>query len=257
MAFTSNTLEDDLKALEGKLNGSQEDDGDLKKALADVAKGAIGLATKTLSKARGDDDDMGADEDEGDDDRPGTDDDDTEEWIQNLLQNKGGEPAQKSRRQEWGGEGLYKALSADSDVGAVDVGGYLQEELAIRERDRKELRRLRKQNGLLLKAITDLHASSTANSRAQQRVNAVLAKGLMKLLDATDDLNSQPATGSRFALMEKSVSAARDHLRTQGGQEVKYTKDHAVRLLQKGIITQEQHRIWKTTNMLPPGIDAA
>ena len=254
MAYDSATLDSDLQALEARLVPGGGEESDLKKALTDVAKGK----GAKLSKAR---DDMGEDdEDEEDEDGPRTEDDDTEDWIQNLLQNKGGQPAQKSRG--WDEpparrDGLYKALNADSDVGAVDVGGYLQDELQIRERDRKELRRLRKTCDVLLKGMADIHKLVKSGAGTQERVNGLLSKGLLRLLDQAEDFHSQPVGGSRFALMEKSASAAREHMRASGGQQVQYNKEHAFRLLQKGMISNAQHHTWKTTGYLPPGIDAA
>lgn len=260
MAFDSKTLEADISALEARLAPSG-DDGDLKKALTDVANGAIKLASQSLNKARGEEED---DEGEGeeDDDSPRTEDDDTEDWIQNLLQNKGGDRADKSRA--WGdlgsdrAGGLSKALHTEGDVGAVDVGGYLQDELAIRERDRKELRRLRKTTEVLLKGLAGIHKLLKDSTGTQQRVNGVLSKGLLKLLDQAEDFAGQPVGGSRFALMEKSsLAAAREHLRANGGQQVPYDPNRAFEMLKKGFITQVQQTAWKRTGYLPPGVDAA
>jgi hypothetical protein len=71
------------------------------------------------------------------------------------------------------------------------------------------------------------------------------------LLGRLDALEANPGP-SKFAGMEKSaIALMKTQLLSGGGQEVRYTKQLAASLLQKSVITQEQHVAWKRTGVLP------
>ena len=276
--LTDDVLAEDVNALATTLTKAVDDDANnLGKAL-DVAVAALTLDKSTtkskkskknkLAKATGDDDDKQDDDEDEDEETK-----ERSAWIKKLLKEDGdgkaaGEQMFAEDREDTGtaaahmnagGEsrGMAKALAhlAEEGIQAVDVSNYLTQELRIRDKEQRTVRRLRKENATLFKALMTMRKEQRQAVALQDQALGTICKALKGIYDRFEGFDSQPARGSKFAGMEKSIAAVKATMEANGGKQIPYSKDRAAQALQKGLISNEQHAVWKKTGMLPAGVD--
>lgn len=285
VTYDADQLAADVASLQGKLEKAEqvEETETLVKSLANVAEGVIDVAkealgakkkgkkaaqAETLAKAAK----AKKDDDEDDDDE---DDDDSPDWLKKMTReekgagemiyaydrdetethsgaNAGGEskPVGKSRPQS--------TRLAGDDV--IDVEGYLDDSLREQKRLRKAVAVVAEMHetrlDALAKGLTALldRVEAMATTLAHNMLaTGMITKALGKVIENQEEVLAAPAD-SKFEAMRKSVKLVQADLKANGGTQVPYDKERAGRALMKGQITNEQHRIWKNTDMLPAGV---
>jgi regulator of replication initiation timing len=270
MEFDTADLEKTVGELEVKLSGTPASDTDLTKSLAEVANKALDVAKGRKAKRRAADlakaemakkKDDAEDEDEEEEEMP--------DWLKNIIHDGKGEgdmvyakdredTGMAANHGNAGGEkkGMAKALQMDG-LTAVDVEGYLREELGIRTAMVKAMQKSRKRAGTLQKGVgtlaEQLYAQGQQIAVLCQAVG-ILAKGMGRLIDTHDSMLDMPMGGSKFGTMEKSLVAVREHMEANGAQRIKYDKTRASDMLLKGQITNAAHLVWKKTGYLPADV---
>lgn len=281
-----------LDKLEAQLEKSdpakEETTADVVKSLANVAEGAIALATdatetrrtkarrkKTvLAKADKDDDDDKDDKDDKDrdeDDDEDEDGDDKPQWLQNLTKDgkAEGEMQYAPNREQTGTHMMTNAGGESRGVGksfalgqvdTVDVSDYLTDQIAQQRAMTKEMSRLRRLNKSLVDGLTALHERLEVleeHSQAQARYAAVCAKALGIVLERGEAYLNEPVSPSKFNAMEKSVAHVQAQIDAQGGQVFEMNPRNKERLAKAVLeqkVTTEEATFIKKTQRLPAGV---
>jgi hypothetical protein len=281
---TSTELDATLDKIEEQLAKATEppDEGmELAKALTDVAKDALAVAksstkrgTKTKPRAEEEDEDeplAKASKDDEDEDDEDEDDDKKKNmpgWLKNIVHDGKSEgemilaPDRDTtgthRMTNAGGESrsMSKSLYLDGTE-VVDLEPYLQHQLHEQGELRKAVRSLVKLSKGLIQGIVECTKSledMQADLEMTQRISATCAKSLSWLMERQLDTPA-PVVGSKYATMEKSSAALGERLQAEGGTKLPYNKAQGTKALMKGLLTEGQHRLWKTTGTLPAGVD--
>jgi hypothetical protein len=282
-----------LDKLEAQLNKSEPEHpdtaADLAKAMADVAQGALELATETskrsrsrrktkaedaeeLAKARKDDEEDDEEDDEDDDE----DDDEMPAWLKDKVDDgkAAGEMVYPYDRDDTmqhemtnaGGQSkgsMTKAMRV-GDLDVVDIDDYLAKALAEQGEMNKALRRANKLHKALtegLVAIDRQMGDLRAQLREQARFTGVMAKAMGFMLEHREEALERPTGPSRYAAMEKSVVLAQREIDANGGTVFKcsgagseHNRDILAKAVTSGKITMEQMTWIKRTERLPAGI---
>jgi hypothetical protein len=288
LEYSADEMAAQVASLDAKLTKAEatEEAESLAKSLANVAEGAMDVAKEALgakkrtkkaaaqddalakaAKAKAKDKDDDEDDEDDDDDEPG--------WMKKMTrEEKGaGEMIYAYDRTDTGTHtgtnagGEHKTVGksqgqptrlAGEDV--IDVEQYLDASLREQKRLRKAVAAVADQQDTrldaLAKGLTEMFARlqtmETLLAR-QIQYTGVAAKALGVILDQQEQVLAQPS-GSRFEQMRKSLPAIQAQLKAEGGSQVPYDKERASKAILKGVLTHDQHRIWKTTNMLPAGV---
>jgi hypothetical protein len=279
--YTDDDLSKTLDKLEGQLvkADSEEKPEDLVKSLADVAKGAVDLATEkqrtkaakkaakaeALAKAAKDEKDAKDKKDEKDED-----DEDMPPWLKDVVHDGKAEsetilapdrdffPHGQQTNAGKESRGMGKSVQLlGQDV--VDVEGYLNQQLTHQVELTKSLKKLNKLNKALVMGLMAQEKRLKRVERQgdeQARYTAVCAKALGSILSRREAVLDAPGA-SKFGSMEKSIAAAQQHIDAEGGTVFKMTPQNK-ELLQKAVmsgkLSQEQMTFIRRTERLPAGL---
>src|SRR5262249_45446663 len=268
-----------------KADDKPETSADLVKSLAEVAKGAIDLASErkekrrgkkkaedtALAKARDDDDDKDDDDDDKDDK-----DDKLPAWLKDKVDDgkAAGEMQYAGNRDDYGGTklmtnagGEHKQMGKSVQIGdteVVDVGEYLDAQAQRQTTLGKSMQRQERLMKSLIQGLIEIESriqQLEAQNEDQARFTGVCAKALGHLIEGREADLAQPTGGSRYAGMEKSIVLAQRQIDQEGGSVFKVTGPDSERnreLLAKAgqttTITPEQRTYIKRTERLPAGI---
>jgi hypothetical protein len=285
-----------LDTLEAQLNQTtpeaEDQAADLVKSLAEVAKGAIDLATDrsdrkgrrkrgkakdaaALAKARKakDEDDEEEDDDDNNDNKD--DDDDSNDgtndmmpaWLKDTVSDgkaAGDMILAEDREDTGGGPGSLGKSVRIGDVDVVDVGEFLAKTARQQAEMAKAVRRVEKLSKALidgLVAVDQRIRGLEADSDDHSHFMSVCAKALGYVIDHHEDALAQPVNGSRYAGMEKSIVLAQRQIDAAGGTLFKTkgpgserNRELLAKAAQTGKITSEQLTYIKNTERLPAGL---
>lgn len=269
-----------LGKLEAKLSEDEKPEPaeDVLKSLADVAKGALEIATTRTQKKRAKAEAVALAKAEEIEKAKKKEDDEDPEWLKKMTDDgkSEGEMIMAPDREHMnmhqmtnaGGESrsMTKSVKVD-EVAVVDVEPYLTKSLAVQEETSRAVHQQRQLNKGMLDGLVDM-SKTLAHLEAQQdyamRCLATLAKAMTSLLEDREAVVTTPKD-SQFARMEKSapVLARQALIDAQGGtlfsmdQGTPLGKSNAARLfraaLQRKISPELQLEI-KRTERLPAGV---
>jgi len=278
-----------LDKLDQQLSKSEEPKedtaADLVKSLAEVAKGAIDLATESkerrkpkkkaeespLAKAAKDDKDDDKDDKDEDDDE----DDKLPAWLKDKVDDgkAAGEMQYAGDREDYGKHMMTNAGHESRQMGksvqigdleVVDVGDFLAKSMQQQGAMAKALRRVEKLEKALVHGLIEIEERlqhlETQNDE-QARFSGICAKALGHIIETREEAFERPTGGSRYAGMEKSIALAQRQIEAEGGTVFRMSgegsqrnKEMLAKAIMTGKVTQEQGQYIKRTERLPAGI---
>lgn len=163
----------------------------------------------------------------------------------------------------------FDSQSFEDDVASLQ--SFINAGHTIRDNLHKTTRLLEDQDSMVNESLDRMTSELAHMSRAIERLcehleaqgeqqTRTMLKAMKQLFDRdrqaapTAPVLGKSANTVGTVLLAKAAEVA---FGPKGGKVMQYNKDLAVRLLQKNMLTSQEHRMWKKTHRLPDHVDVA